>query len=216
VCGTSCGDCDIDEVCTVDGQCLAGCTPDCGARVCGPDPVCSVSCGSCLDHEVCSADGVCELEVMYLLPESGEVSGWLEDTSLGQEGPEATDDLATATSWVDGIMDIIDAESKWVALAREFYAKDFFSIGLTIYEMSDELAAMEAYLDTVNYHGVIWGGFDFEGGEDTGRFGILTMFCYASAAKGKYFVETITHPDSGDNEAKAFTKAVLEGIPPSM
>jgi hypothetical protein len=36
-----------------------GCTPDCGTRVCGPDPICGESCGTCSGGQVCN-DGVCE------------------------------------------------------------------------------------------------------------------------------------------------------------
>jgi len=46
------------EGCT-DGQC-DGCTPDCGARECGPDPVCAQSCGGCQAGEECSPMGQCQ------------------------------------------------------------------------------------------------------------------------------------------------------------
>lgn len=37
------------------------CEPDCGDRVCGPDPVCGTeSCGECADSYQCSDDGRCE------------------------------------------------------------------------------------------------------------------------------------------------------------
>jgi len=36
------------------------CTPECGNRVCGTDPVCGQSCGSCQAGETCNASGVCE------------------------------------------------------------------------------------------------------------------------------------------------------------
>lgn len=36
-----------------------GCTPICGPRVCGRDPVCGASCGSCADG-TCNAGGQCE------------------------------------------------------------------------------------------------------------------------------------------------------------
>lgn len=39
-------------------DCSGGCTPDCGGRECGPDPVCGVSCGSC-GRGVCNLDGEC-------------------------------------------------------------------------------------------------------------------------------------------------------------
>ena len=35
------------------------CTPDCGDRVCGPDPVCGQSCGSCTGSTYCDDDGTC-------------------------------------------------------------------------------------------------------------------------------------------------------------
>jgi len=36
----------------------AGCVPDCGTRVCGPDPVCGASCGPC-DGGACNSSGQC-------------------------------------------------------------------------------------------------------------------------------------------------------------
>lgn len=38
-----------------------GCEPNCGGRVCGPDPVCGTSCGTCTTG-VCTAAGACECE----------------------------------------------------------------------------------------------------------------------------------------------------------
>ena len=35
------------------------CVPDCGDRVCGPDPVCSESCGTCNADENCNSEGKC-------------------------------------------------------------------------------------------------------------------------------------------------------------
>lgn len=39
--------------------CGEECQPQCGARVCGPDPVCSESCGDCGAFEICSEEGQC-------------------------------------------------------------------------------------------------------------------------------------------------------------
>jgi len=36
------------------------CTPACGDRVCGPDPVCGESCGSCGSPNTCNSEGQCE------------------------------------------------------------------------------------------------------------------------------------------------------------
>lgn len=42
-------------------DCYTPCTPECGDRVCGPDPVCGESCGECTgDWEICSEAGQCE------------------------------------------------------------------------------------------------------------------------------------------------------------
>ena len=38
------------------------CTPDCGDRVCGPDPVCEQSCGQCPEGKTCNSDGQCVAE----------------------------------------------------------------------------------------------------------------------------------------------------------
>ena len=42
-------------------ECFTPCTPECGDRVCGPDPVCGEPCGECTgDFELCSDEGKCE------------------------------------------------------------------------------------------------------------------------------------------------------------
>ena len=83
VCGELCGTCDRYETCNTEGRCeclyiecggtccaydqvCAGnacCTPGCGARECGLDPVCGSSCGECLPDEECTLDGRCVPDV---------------------------------------------------------------------------------------------------------------------------------------------------------
>ena len=42
-------------------DCYTPCNPECGDRVCGPDPVCGESCGECTgDWEICNSAGQCE------------------------------------------------------------------------------------------------------------------------------------------------------------
>ncbi|MBI1945247.1 MAG: hypothetical protein HYS27_06100 [Deltaproteobacteria bacterium] len=53
-CAGNCGNFDVAGCAPPDG-----CVPDCGARVCGLDPVCGTVCGACLDGEVCDDDGQC-------------------------------------------------------------------------------------------------------------------------------------------------------------
>jgi hypothetical protein len=38
------------------------CTPDCGDRECGPDPICDWPCGECETNERCITSGVCECD----------------------------------------------------------------------------------------------------------------------------------------------------------
>ena len=78
-CGESCGTCGTNQTCSADGKCECDfescgdtccaqgqvcannscCTPDCGVRECGLDPVCNSSCGECLPDEDCNIDGQC-------------------------------------------------------------------------------------------------------------------------------------------------------------
>ena len=52
------GDGDGDSDSDTDPE---ACSPDCGDRVCGPDPVCGTeSCGECAEPDQCSDDGRCE------------------------------------------------------------------------------------------------------------------------------------------------------------
>jgi hypothetical protein len=55
--------CAADQVCdNGTGRCvdIDGCIPECGNRVCGPDPLCGESCGPCTD--TCTVDGRCVRE----------------------------------------------------------------------------------------------------------------------------------------------------------
>ncbi|MCC7071140.1 MAG: hypothetical protein IT383_07450 [Deltaproteobacteria bacterium] len=53
-CADNCGNYDVSGCAPPDG-----CEPDCGARVCGLDPLCGTVCGACMDGEVCGSDGQC-------------------------------------------------------------------------------------------------------------------------------------------------------------
>ncbi|MGB0590689.1 MAG: fasciclin domain-containing protein [Myxococcota bacterium] len=52
----NCGDCEDNEACTGDGQCV--CIPDCAGKDCG-DNGCGGSCGTCDAGGVCEANGQC-------------------------------------------------------------------------------------------------------------------------------------------------------------
>lgn len=77
VCGQNCGECPSDQICangncqfkdpchgacstngfcTIDGECITNCVPNCTNLVCGPDTVCNVSCGVCDENTICSTD----------------------------------------------------------------------------------------------------------------------------------------------------------------
>lgn len=51
--------CAADCRARVTSACTGTCTPQCGGRTCGPDPVCGMSCGTC-SSGTCSAAGQCE------------------------------------------------------------------------------------------------------------------------------------------------------------
>ena len=64
------GECDSDDSCVAsetmgcDPTCATYCSddpcePECGDRVCGPDPVCGESCGECSMGSECNEDGQC-------------------------------------------------------------------------------------------------------------------------------------------------------------
>lgn len=57
------GDLKCSDDCTAfdKSDCYTPCTPDCGDRVCGPDPVCGEPCGDCTgEFEACNDAGQCE------------------------------------------------------------------------------------------------------------------------------------------------------------
>ncbi len=79
LCGESCGTCGANSTCNTSGICecdfvdcegsccddgqvcadSACCTPDCGERECGPEPVCGTICGDCGAGEECTMSGEC-------------------------------------------------------------------------------------------------------------------------------------------------------------
>jgi hypothetical protein len=84
--------CAAGQVCNPEtARCVDadGCIPDCGARVCGPDPDCGESCGVCTD--TCTSDGRCVRETpanaarieVIASPVSGTVAPWLSRRSSG-------------------------------------------------------------------------------------------------------------------------------------
>lgn len=151
------------------------------------------------------------------LPASDELTGWTEDTSLGEPGPEETTEESVATGWVNGaIVGFIDTGG-WVALALEHYQNADYKTKLSIYEMSDSTAATAAYDFMSTYNASVpWADESYGAGESVGRFGTIgTYYCYANAVKGKYFVETTTEPIGETTEvlAKEFFTAVLNKLP---
>lgn len=147
-----------------------------------------------------------------LLPASGEITGWVEDTAKGEAGPEETSELTLAYDWVDGAMDKFKLHG-WEALAREYYKNGDMELTLYIYRMSSPQNAEAVYEAIADYSGVEWTDTQFGGGESKGRFGVIYTYCYADAVKGKYFLESTTKPSSAEQAAKSFFQAALKKIP---
>lgn len=59
--GRSCGTCSGGRSCNGNGVCIGSgvCTPVCGGRTCGADPVCGTSCGTCPTGQTCNGFGSC-------------------------------------------------------------------------------------------------------------------------------------------------------------
>ena len=90
VCGLSCGDCSAAQNC-VNGQCVqASCSPECGSRSCGLDPVChTLSCGTCnaAPAATCSRDGTGARTRSFAATRRGSsgVVWWLPGRAAGQD-----------------------------------------------------------------------------------------------------------------------------------
>ena len=165
-----------------------------------------ISCGSSDDSKESKSLG-------EYLPVGGEITGWDENTLMGEEGIETTTDLSVATYWVNGAMDRYTKTGGWVSLAREFYTNGEIKISLFIYEMSNKEKASTVFTELEDYTGVNWQDFEFGGGENNGRFGIIHTYAYTNATKGKYLVETQTMPETAEAQAKSFCKTILERLP---
>lgn len=93
-----------------------GCAPECGGRVCGPDPVCGVSCGGCAEG-VCTPDGRCEGEASP----SGPTVLSLEVTPAIASASDLYAYFSATVDDPDGVTDIFagsahDAEGNELAL----------------------------------------------------------------------------------------------------
>jgi hypothetical protein len=88
---------------TVDAEsCQSPCEPDCGDRVCGPDPVCGSSCGACADDETCAA-GRCRPARCEGLPDTGCCDGatlvWCDEGTTRSEECAAGGPPADVCGW---------------------------------------------------------------------------------------------------------------------
>ena len=153
------------------------------------------------------------ITLMDLMPDSNEILGWYENTKMGEPEIEITDELSVATYWVNGAMDSYTKTGGWIALAREFYKKDDTEVSLYIYEMSSKEKASKVFNELLDYTGVEWSDYDFGGGEDNGRFGVIHKYAYSNVTKGKYLIETQTTPETAAEDAKSFCKSILDRIP---
>lgn len=80
--------------------CNSTCTPECGARVCGPDPVCGASCGTCTDG-TCNADGQCEA----VSERSPRILSFTTNVSAITRGQSVT--FSAIVTDPDGLADIV-------------------------------------------------------------------------------------------------------------
>lgn len=158
-------------------------------------------------------------KLIDLLPASGEVTGWTEDTEKGEPGPQVTQSADDATAWVDGAMDKFVESGGWVALGQEFYTNDDLDISLYIHEWTDAASAAVGYTDLEEYHAddiPSWTDVSLGAGETacrTGRVG--TFYWYLNGTKSKYLIETTTGPASDENSEQAaqdFAAAVFNKI----
>lgn len=151
-----------------------------------------------------------------LLPAGGEVTGWAEDTTKGETGPEVTSDEQIAVvDWaLNGALEKFVATGGWKAVAREFYinATDD-KIALYIHEMSETTTADAYDIIKEDYASASWADYDYGAGQDLGAFGSVYTYGYAIATKGKYFIDATVEPAGAEDGAKTFLTAVLNKIP---
>ena len=164
-----------------------------------------VGCGSSDDPDP-------EKKLEELIPASGAITGWTEDTSQGEAGVEVAYTKDDAEMLINGALDPFVDTGKWVAYACEYYVNGETTIQLQIFEMTDAMGASEIYTYLATHpEGVSW--VDITMG-DAGRMAELSSW-RIQTIKGKYFVETITMPRGVDTEqpAKDFASAVLALLP---
>jgi hypothetical protein len=155
-----------------------------------------------------------------LLPASGEVTGWQENTDRGEPGPETTTDSTQATDWVNGAMDLFLQSGGWAGLGREFYTNGELRINLVIHEWTDSAAATKGYQDLATYHVddiPDWTDVSLGSGEAACRMGkVGSFYWYVNAHKSKYLVETTTEPANdaaAETAAREFAAAVMAKLP---
>ena len=178
-----------------------------------------------------SDNGGSSIELVDILPGSGEVSGWEEDPEaqnwIGEDnppGPQVTTCLQTtegqdcAEDWVDGAISYYPKDGAWLGLAVEQYKKDPLIVTLIVHELKDQQATDQLFVALEEHPGKDWTPVDFGAGEDRGKIlEVLGAYWWILAAKGNFLVETQTGPtpsiENSESEAKAFAAEVLKKIP---
>jgi len=163
VCGESCGTCDLNSTCNVSGVCECDfldcegtccadgqvcsegscCTPNCGTRECGPDPLCGTSCGNCDSNEFCSPDGLCQtaLHGTYL-----DFHGGTDNASVPNNASLIVDGQLTIEAWITfqggtlnpRIVEIIDTYNLHILRSTERLGFELYSAGWTTVYDSEE------------------------------------------------------------------------------
>ncbi len=164
------------------------------------------------------ADSPAETAIESLVPASGEVSGWTEDSSTGSQGVEIGKTHAEVEAKIDGDMEPFAAKS-FVALARQHYAKDGYQLELRVWQMKDAATAITLYDElatTVSlYSALSWSSISVG---EAGRVADSGTTWWANARKKAYHLEArVSQKSVGDATSRAevetFLKAVASKIP---
>lgn len=156
------------------------------------------------------------LPVEQYLPASGEVTGWVEDTTAannGAAGPEVCRQADGIPDFINGAIDPFVDTGAWVGVAWEFYVNGNRTVEVRLYELGNQAACQQVftYLET-HPEGVPWQPVSLG---QAGRMADQGPYWKTHARQGNYFLETFTFPGDEATEAPArdFAAAILAKLP---
>jgi len=151
-------------------------------------------------------------------PADNDVSGWVEDTSVGAAGVEVADTDDEAWALIDGDNEPFHAHG-FVVFARQNYVNGSYTLEARIWDMGTASAEETLYsallTEAATYSAQSWEDLTLG---DESRIADTGAYWWVNARKGAYHVEvkinqTTASDTTSRGHAETFASAILSRIP---